>query len=212
VDGLSDPARRLIAAAMAQDAPPAGAEDDSWGMVLSRVDEPFGGDAPVDGDAPLDSDAPLGSDAPSQRTIVAPSEPAKAAHMPAPGERIGRFLVIDVLGQGAMGVVVRAFDPRLERTLAIKVVSPKRGGDKAERARARLVAEAPASPTPTSWRCTRSTSTTASTTWRWSSSMASICNDGCGSSPAGGGKSSRLSSRPPTACTRCTSRGSCTAT
>jgi tetratricopeptide (TPR) repeat protein len=130
VDGLSDQARRLIAAAMAQDAPPAGAEDESWGMVISRVDEG------------VDSHAPLDSDAPSQRTIVAPAEPAKAAHMPAPGERIGRFLVIDVLGQGAMGVVVRAFDPRLERTLAIKVVSPKRGGDKAERARARLVAEA----------------------------------------------------------------------
>jgi len=130
VDGLSEQARRLIAAAMAQDDPPVGAEDESWGMVISRVD------------ARDDDPAPFDSDAASQRTILAPEEPAPGARMPVPGERIGRFLVVDVLGQGAMGVVVRAFDPRLERTLAIKVVSPKRGGDKAERARARLVAEA----------------------------------------------------------------------
>ncbi|HWB79941.1 MAG TPA: tetratricopeptide repeat protein [Nannocystaceae bacterium] len=61
--------------------------------------------------------------------------------VPQPGEPIGRFFVVDVLGQGAMGVVVRAFDPRLERTLAIKLVHPRRS-DAAVRARARLIAEA----------------------------------------------------------------------
>ena len=73
MDGLSEQARRLIAAAMAQDDPPVGAEDESWGMVISRVD------------ARDDDPAPFDSDAASQRTILAPEEPAPGARMPVPG-------------------------------------------------------------------------------------------------------------------------------
>src|SRR6185312_5679664 len=43
----------------------------------------------------------------------------------APGTMIGRYRVVGQLGQGAMGVVHRAFDPMLEREVAIKVL---RGG------------------------------------------------------------------------------------
>ncbi|WP_437875933.1 tetratricopeptide repeat protein [Sorangium sp. So ce513] len=62
-----------------------------------------------------------------------------------PGARLGRFEVIDGLGRGAMGVVVRARDPVLGREVAIKVLRPEaleRSGT--AQARARLVREAQA--------------------------------------------------------------------
>ena len=60
------------------------------------------------------------------------------AHVP--GQRIQRFVVLRSLGAGAMGMVLEAYDPELDRRLAIKLVHPERAGD--ERARERLLFEA----------------------------------------------------------------------
>jgi tetratricopeptide (TPR) repeat protein len=63
------------------------------------------------------------------------------------GESIGRYVVLDRLGAGAMGVVYCAFDPELDRKVAIKLLKPEAGGGSvsaSQDARARLLREAQA--------------------------------------------------------------------
>lgn len=51
-----------------------------------------------------------------------------------PGDLVGPYEIRGFLGQGGMGQVYKAFDPRLERTVALKViVVPERGSNDSER-------------------------------------------------------------------------------
>ena len=45
------------------------------------------------------------------------------------GTRIGKYEVVKLLGRGGMGAVYRAFDPVLEREVALKVMLPEAAGD-----------------------------------------------------------------------------------
>ncbi|MCA9707186.1 MAG: serine/threonine protein kinase, partial [Myxococcales bacterium] len=59
---------------------------------------------------------------------------------PAPHESLGRYLVLGTLGRGGMGTVLEAFDPALDRRVALKVLH----GDLGQEHTQRLVREAQA--------------------------------------------------------------------
>ncbi len=62
-----------------------------------------------------------------------------------PGTVVGRYLVLQRIGAGGMGVVYAAFDPELDRKVALKLLQPDAlDGERASRGHARLVREAQA--------------------------------------------------------------------
>jgi serine/threonine protein kinase len=75
--------------------------------------------------------------------------PASAKAL-SPGDTLGRYRLLRLLGEGGMGVVFEAFDPELERKVALKLISVS-GNDESEDsttsshvAQARLILEAQA--------------------------------------------------------------------
>ncbi|MEM7154456.1 MAG: serine/threonine-protein kinase [Myxococcota bacterium] len=59
----------------------------------------------------------------------------------APGASVGRYILLSQLGEGGMGVVYSAYDPELDRKVAVKLVHARRSS-KSRRARERMIREA----------------------------------------------------------------------
>jgi serine/threonine protein kinase len=71
-----------------------------------------------------------------------PTAPISSPPPPAldPGRQVGRFLVVEFVAEGGMGALYKAYDPQLDRAVALKMV--RTGGSAAERFRERLLREA----------------------------------------------------------------------
>ncbi len=92
----------------------------------TRIDPPAG-----------PSSAPSGDDVTLRPETPAP-ERSSAASSPAQGWRgrfVGRFVLLERIGKGGMGVVYLAYDPELDRRVAVKLVAASDGTDDASTAR-----------------------------------------------------------------------------
>ncbi|HWB74453.1 MAG TPA: serine/threonine-protein kinase, partial [Nannocystaceae bacterium] len=58
-----------------------------------------------------------------------------------PGARVGDYIVLELLGAGGMGVVYAAYDPQLDRKIALKVLRPDFDAVGFAVARARMIGE-----------------------------------------------------------------------
>src|SRR5687768_12609694 len=85
------------------------------------------------------------SSSPSPSTVAETDEVGTVQVELVVGASISRYVVLERIGVGGMGVVYAAYDPELDRKVAIKLLQVDYDADgRASRGRARLVREAQA--------------------------------------------------------------------
>src|SRR5262245_30280646 len=93
------------------------------------VEASGGQEGPTEGDPNRGAASPMESTAPYGAATAAAAAAVAHVHLDPPRRsgslgRVGHYEVFEIVGQGGMGVVVRAFDTQLSRTVAIKLMSP----------------------------------------------------------------------------------------
>jgi serine/threonine protein kinase len=112
------------------------AETDPWRLAPGALSSPPP-EAPLRRVmAQLKGEAAVADDEPATVTAAEPAldfldPPADPGHLGC----LGRYHVIEVIGRGGMGVVLKAFDPALNRFVAVKVLAPQWAGSVAARLR-----------------------------------------------------------------------------
>ncbi|UQA58345.1 protein kinase domain-containing protein [Polyangium aurulentum] len=123
-------------------AAPAASGAPAPGLLPSSIPAPPALPADLALRALLRQDNPTVLEIPGRRPSATSAPPGSVPTL-APGDRVGRYMLLETLGEGGMGVVYAAYDGRLDRKVALKVVRPGLAGDR-ESARARLLREAKA--------------------------------------------------------------------
>ncbi|MBX7084052.1 MAG: serine/threonine-protein kinase [Nannocystaceae bacterium] len=100
-------------------------------------------DATSEPDGPRDPDAEIASGLVATTVLEGGSAAADAPRLTR-GTNVGRYVVIDCIGSGGMGVVYSAYDPELDRRVALKLLRADARGGPGLRARDRLLREAQA--------------------------------------------------------------------
>jgi predicted Ser/Thr protein kinase len=78
------------------------------------------------------------------RTLVSAEPDDKTARTLPRGTNLARYVVLDPIGRGGMGVVYSAYDPELDRKVALKILRTDLGTQAAGMGRSHLLAEAQA--------------------------------------------------------------------
>ncbi|WP_164014164.1 tetratricopeptide repeat protein [Pyxidicoccus trucidator] len=101
---------------------------------------------PEEADASAPTFVPLPSSGGAATATWSSSSARQAAHpMPEPGHVLaGRYTVLEQVGQGGMGMVLAAYDSRLDRRVALKLLRYRSSSPGATAGEARLVREAQA--------------------------------------------------------------------
>ena len=132
---------RAMLAAEPADRPSAREVEDTLGPWLTDAGDDLG----VESDFLDGSGLSLTSSAESLATITGPSLPVATSGASGVGLRIGRFLLLEVLGSGGQGVVYRAEDTADGSIVALKVLRPEwarhAGASRRFRKEARLLSE-----------------------------------------------------------------------
>ena len=76
------------------------------------------------------------------RVPAASEEPASSAFYSLAGHTLGRYRLVEKLGQGGMAQVYKAYQPELDRYVAVKILHPHLTGDEEFEARFRREARA----------------------------------------------------------------------
>jgi hypothetical protein len=93
-----------------------------------------------EGTARLDDDVPDPRGLPPTEAMLERARAYALLGLAAPEPRVGRFVVQSTLGRGAMGVVLAAHDPRLDRRVALKLLDLLHGAPDAALREARALA------------------------------------------------------------------------